>query len=107
MLDDLCDRGLIDNTLVVMMGEFGRTPKISPRAARDHWQHCYFSIWSGGGVRPGLVVGASDKRGERPLTEPITPLDVGTTIAQLTGIDSQARAEMNVLAGGKVIDGLL
>ena len=107
LLDDLCDRGLIDNTLVVMMGEFGRTPKISPRAARDHWQHCYFSIWSGGGVRPGLVVGASDKRGERPLTEPITPLDVGTTIAQLTGIDSQARAEMNVLAGGKVIDGLL
>jgi hypothetical protein len=107
LLDDLCDRGLIDNTLVVMMGEFGRTPKISPRAARDHWQHCYFSIWSGGGVRPGLVVGASDTRGERPRTEPITPLDVGTTIAQLAGIDSQARAEMNVLAGGKVIDGLL
>src|SRR5262249_14361261 len=50
LLDDLHDRGLIRNTLVVMMGEFGRTPKINARAARDHWPPCYFSIWAGGGV---------------------------------------------------------
>jgi hypothetical protein len=107
LLDDLYDRGLIDNTLVVMMGEFGRTPKINSRAARDHWPPCYFSIWAGGGVQPGRVIGTSDSRGERPRSEPITPLMVGTTIAHLAGIDTQARAEMNVLPGGQVIDALL
>lgn len=107
LLDDLYERGLIDDTLVVMMGEFGRTPKITPRAARDHWPPCYFSIWAGAGVQPGRVIGNSDKLGEYPLGDVISPLMVGTTIAHLAGIDTQARAEMNVLNGGKVIDALL
>ncbi len=107
LLDDLHDRGLLDQTLVVMMGEFGRTPKISANAARDHWPPCYFSIWSGGGVQPGRVIGTSDKLGEYPRGEPISPLMVGTTIAELAGLDVQARAEMNVLTGGQVIDALL
>jgi hypothetical protein len=107
LFDDLHERGLIDQTLVVMMGEFGRTPRISPHAARDHWPPCYFSIWAGGGVQPGRVIGASDKLGEYPLGASISPLMVGTTIAELTGMDAQARAEMNVLSGGTVIDALL
>lgn len=107
LLDDLYDRGLIDDTLVVMMGEFGRTPKISANSARDHWPPCYFSIWAGGGVQPGRVIGSSDKLGESPLGEVVSPLMVGTTIAHLAGIDTQARAEMNVLNGGKVIEGLI
>ena len=107
LLDDLYDRGLIDDTLVVMMGEFGRTPKITPNAARDHWPPCYFSIWAGAGVQPGRVIGTSDKFGETPLSDVVSPLMVGTTIAQLSGLDTQARAEMNVLANGKVIDALL
>jgi hypothetical protein len=107
LLDDLYDRGLIQDTLVVMMGEFGRTPKISPRAARDHWPPCYFSIWAGGGVEPGRVIGSSDRLGEYPVGEIYSPLSVGTTIAHLAGIDTQARAEMNVLANGHVIEGLL
>jgi hypothetical protein len=107
LLDDLYDRGLIDDTLVVMMGEFGRTPKINSRAARDHWPQCYFSIWAGGGVQPGRVIGESDKLGAHPCGDPITPLMVGTTIAQLAGLDAQARAELNVLSGGQVIDALL
>ena len=107
LLDDLYDRGLIRETLVVMMGEFGRTPKISARAARDHWPACYFSIWAGGGVEPGRVIGSSDKRGEYPLGESFSPLAVGTTIAHLAGIDTQTRAEMNVLTNGHVIEGLL
>ena len=107
LLDDLYDRGLIDDTLVVMMGEFGRTPKISFRCGADHWPACYFSIWAGGGVQPGRVIGTSDPRGEHPRDEAISPLMVGTTIAQLAGLDTQARAEMNVLSGGKVIDALL
>lgn len=107
LLDDLYERGLIDDTLVVMMGEFGRTPKISSRAARDHWPQCYFSIWAGGGVQPGRVIGTSDARGQHPRGEIVSPLMVGTTIAHLAGMDTQARAEMNVLANGKVIDELL
>jgi hypothetical protein len=107
LLDDLHDHGLTDQTLVVMMGEFGRTPRISANSSRDHWPPCYFSIWSGGGVQPGRVIGASDKLGEYPTSAPIPPLMVGTTIAELAGLDTQTRVEMNVLNGGHVIDGLL
>ena len=106
-LDDIYERGLIDDTLIVCMGEFGRTPKINVRAARDHWPQCYFSMWAGAGLQTGRVIGESDKNGEQPITRPITPLMVGTTIAELAGVDSQARAEMRVLEGGRVIDELL
>jgi hypothetical protein len=107
LLDDLGERRLLDHTLVVMMGEFGRTPRISANGARDHWPPCYFSIWAGGGVQPGRVIGSSDRLGEYPQSTPIPPLMVGTTISELVGMDTQARAEMNVLAGGQIIDGLL
>ena len=103
LLDDLNERGLLKDTLVVAMGEFGRTPKISKRAAREHWQHCYFSVWAGGGVQPGRCIGESDKVGNYPVTTPITPLMAGTTICELAGVDAQARAEMKVLDGGRVI----
>jgi uncharacterized protein (DUF1501 family) len=106
LLDDLSDRGLLDETLVVCMGEFGRTPRINDRAARDHWPQCYFSLWAGAGIEGGRVIGESDTRGEAPRGEPVTPLMVGTTIAELAGMDAQARAEMRVLEGGEVIDGL-
>lgn len=107
LLDDLKARGLTSSTLVVAMGEFGRTPRINNRAARDHWPRCYFSLWSGGGVEPGRVIGVSDKYAEDPLTTAIPPLMVGTTIAELAGLDTQARAEMRVLDGGTVIQELL
>ncbi len=107
LLDDLGQRGLLSSTLVVAMGEFGRTPKINSRAARDHWPRCYSSLWAGAGVGAGRVIGASDERAEDPVTMPITPLMVGTTISHLAGMDTQARAEMNVLAGGTVIHDLL
>jgi len=100
LLADLEQRGLLDSTLVIAMGEFGRTPKLNTRAARDHWPRCYFSLWSGAGIPAGQVIGASDRRAEDPVTEPVTPLMVGTTIAQLAGMDTQARAELNVLDGG-------
>jgi uncharacterized protein (DUF1501 family) len=69
LLDDLRERGLMDSTLVVCMGEFGRTPKISMRGARDHWPQCYFSIWAGAGIEGGRVIGASDKLGQAPVTD--------------------------------------
>jgi uncharacterized protein (DUF1501 family) len=107
LLDDMRDRGLLDSTLVVAMGEFGRTPEISKRAAREHWKHCYFSVWAGAGIEPGRVIGESDAVGEHPVTRKITPLMAGTTIAELAGIHAQERAELKVLDGGSVIHELL
>ena len=107
LLDDLARRGLSDSTLVVAMGEFGRTPRINGRAARDHWPQCYFSLWHGAGIEGGRVIGQSDKYAENPVTAPYSPLMVGTTIAQLCGMDTQARAEMKVLDGGSPILELL
>ena len=63
LLTDLVERGLLERTLVVVMGEIGRTPKINNGAGRDHWEHCYTVLFAGGGTRGGLVHGASDKRG--------------------------------------------
>tara|TARA_B100000809_G_scaffold208774_1_gene211580 strand:- start:959 stop:2317 length:1359 start_codon:yes stop_codon:yes gene_type:complete len=107
LLDDLQQRALLETTLVVAMGEFGRTPRINNIGSRDHWPHCYFSVWAGGGVQPGRVVGASDLRGEHPVTDPVTPEMVGTTMMHLAGMGQQARAEMNVLQDGRVIEDLL
>jgi hypothetical protein len=107
LLTDLQDRRLLDSTLVVAIGEFGRTPRINRRASRDHWPRCYSSIWAGAGIEPGRVIGASDRNGEDPVTHPITPLMVGTTITELAGLDTQARAEMQVLDGGTVIQELI
>lgn len=107
LLDDLQERGLLDTTLVVMMGEFGRTPKINGQMARDHWPGCYFSIWAGAGVRPGIVVGRSDRTGSAPATTPITPLDVGATALELAGVPATRRIDLNVLPNARVIEELL
>ena len=86
------------------MGEFGRTPRINGQAARDHWPNVYFSLWAGAGVRPGSVIGESDRLGQEPVTEPITPADGRHHDPRTAPAStSQARAEMRVLAGGRVI----
>ena len=107
LLDDLEQRGLLRTTLVVCMGEFGRTPRINNIGSRDHWHPCYFSVWAGGGIQPGRVIGESDAHGEHPATDPITPAMVGTTILELAGVPSAARAQLKVLEKGEVIHGLL
>lgn len=103
LLDDLRDRRLLDSTLVLVMGEFGRTPNINSQVARDHWPGCYFSLWSGGGVQPGRVVGKSDKTAAYPATTPITPTDVGATVMEAAGMSLTQRIEANVLANGRVV----
>lgn len=107
LVDDLHERGLFESTLLVVMGEFGRTPRINGRAARDHWHRCYSGLWAGAGMPAGRVIGLSDKLGQDPVTTPYSPLMVGTTIAELAGMDTQARAEMNVLTGGTAIHELV
>jgi hypothetical protein len=87
LLTDLKDRGLLDSTLVVLMGEFGRTPKINARGGRDHWPRAGFVTFAGGGVKGGQVIGATDSYGETPAERPIRPEDVATTLLKLMGVD--------------------
>jgi hypothetical protein len=89
LLADLKDRGLLEETLVVCMGEFGRTPKINAGAGRDHWPGCYSLLMAGGGVRGGQVIGRSDDIGAEPAENPLTPQDVIATIYELLGISPE------------------
>jgi uncharacterized protein (DUF1501 family) len=86
LLDDLAARGLLDTTLVVAMGEFGRTPKLNPRGGRDHWPGVWSILFAGGGVRGGQVVGSSDRIGAEPRDRPVTPAEVAATIYRALGI---------------------
>jgi uncharacterized protein (DUF1501 family) len=90
LLEDLEQRGMLDETLVVWMGEFGRTPKINENASRDHWPNCYSVLLAGGGVKRGFVYGASDATGSSPADNPVTPDDIAATIHYLLGIDPKA-----------------
>jgi hypothetical protein len=87
LLDDLQERGLLDTTLVVWMGDFGRTPIINKDSGRDHWPQCYTMILAGGGIRGGQYVGESDKTGAYPWARPLVPADVHATIFTALGYD--------------------
>ena len=90
LLDDLEERGLLDTTLVVWMGDFGRTPQFNADGGRDHWPHCYSMVLAGGGIKGGQVVGRSDKIGAVPAERPIRPADVHATIFAALGYDSKS-----------------
>jgi uncharacterized protein (DUF1501 family) len=87
LVDDLAERGLLEDTLVVTMGEFGRTPGINHNRGRDHWPGNYCVLLAGGGSRPGTVVGATDETGERIVERPISVPDLFATFATLLRID--------------------
>ncbi len=88
LIEDLDQRGLLDTTLVVAMGEFGRTPKINANAGRDHWPDCYSLILAGGGIQGGAVYGASDRLGAFPTIDPVRPADLAATIYWRFGFNS-------------------
>jgi hypothetical protein len=95
LLDDLEALGLLDETLVMVLGEFGRTPKISTQAGskspgRDHWASCFSGLFAGAGVRGGQVIGRSDKIGAYPVTTPYSPDDIGATVYHVLGVDPTA-----------------
>jgi Protein of unknown function (DUF1501) len=88
LLEDLDLRGLLDETLVVWVGEFGRTPRINKaNSGREHWPHCYSAVLAGAGVRGGSVFGASDRWAAYPASDPVSPDDLGATILHALGID--------------------
>ena len=87
LIEDLSDRGLLDDTMVVNLAEFGRTPKVNPAGGRDHWPQCFTVGFAGGGVRGGQVVGASDPIGAVPAERPVEPPEVVATIFHSLGLD--------------------
>jgi hypothetical protein len=86
LLETLRRRDLFDITLVVAMGEFGRTPKINPDGGRDHWPHCFSVLMAGGGIEGGQVYGSSDAIGAEPRDNPATPSTIAATIRKSLGI---------------------
>jgi hypothetical protein len=92
LIDDLAARGLLDETLVLWMGEFGRSPRVTNTKqfganGRDHWPQCYTALLAGGGVTPGAVYGSSDRIGAYPSTDPVSPDDIAATLFWAIGID--------------------
>ncbi len=96
LLNDLSDRGILDETLVLWMGEFGRTPKINANISRDHWPKCYTVLMAGGGVQGGAVYGASDKYGAVPDRDPVTTGDLAATMYHAMGIDPNIEVHDNL-----------
>ncbi len=87
LIQDLDSRGLLESTLVVVMGEMGRSPRVNAKAGRDHWPQCGFSLLCGGGIRSGMVYGESDAQAAWPKSFPVTPADIVCTIYDRLGID--------------------
>ena len=105
------ERGLLETTLVVWMGEFGRTPNINGNVSRDHWPQCYTTLLAGGGAKRGFVYGASDKQGAYPAEDPVRPDDLAATIYHALGIDphSEVRAANGrpvLVSDGKPVTGV-
>jgi hypothetical protein len=87
LIDDLDSRGLLESTLVIWIGEFGRTPRLNPAAGRDHWPNCFSTVLAGGGVHGGAIYGSSDKLGAYPNINPVSTGDLAATIFWRFGLD--------------------
>ena len=112
LVEDMQQRGLLDDTLVVAMGEFGRTPKINKDAGRDHWAPAASLLFTGAGVKPGRVIGATDNDGSQVTDSPIRPADVAYTVLRSLGINPKKQLHtpdgrpVEILDEGEVIEAL-
>jgi hypothetical protein len=113
LFGDLSERGMLERTLVVVTGEFGRTPRINKNAGRDHWGPSFTVALAGGGIKGGRVVGKSNERAERPASDPFGPEDLSATMFHLLGIDPEEEfytpegRPVRIVNDGKVIRELL
>lgn len=99
LLDDLSQRGLLDSTLIVAVGEFGRTPKINQYGARDHWPQCFSAFFAGAGIPGGTIIGESDREGGYPANTPVSPLEFSATIYRKMGIDTNTDPRIRPFIG--------
>jgi hypothetical protein len=112
LMEDLDQRGLFDETLIVVMGEFGRTPRINAQAGRDHWGSCQSVLLAGGGIQGGRVHGVSDRIGAYPASDPVDPVDLHATMYHCMGLDPEQGMRDHLqrpypLSTGRVLTGLL
>ncbi len=113
LVEDLSQRGLLNSTIVMVMGEFGRTPRINPQAGRDHWGEVMSVMAAGGGFPGGAVVGSSNAKGELPKDLPITPADLLTTLYHKLGIDpsttfvNRSGRPISIGSNGRLIEQLV
>ena len=113
LINDLEQRGMLDSTLVIMMGEMGRTPRVNAQAGRDHWSMAQCILFAGGGTKPGQIIGATDKQAAAPISDPVSINDFLHTVHTLLGIDSHKEYEdplgrpVPLVDGGKLIPGLI
>ena len=105
---------MLERTIVAVMGDFGRTPKINGNnAGRDHWNHCYTILFAGGGFKPGFVFGASDRAGAYPIKDPTIPGDILATLYQCLGIDHRREIHdrfnrpQRIVPNGNVVPALI
>jgi hypothetical protein len=104
LLDDLSARGLLEETLVVCMGEFGRTPTITPSQGRNHWPNNYCAVLAGCGIRPGAVIGRTDETGEKIVERPVQVADLFATFAQALGFDRDKEFETPIGRTVRLVD---
>ncbi len=113
LIDDLSERGMLEETLVMVTSEFGRTPKINNDAGRDHWPKVFSVMLAGGGIKGGMIYGASDSTAAEPEDKPVSPADLATTMYRQLGIvaDKELMAPgarpIEIVDGGKVIEDIL
>ncbi len=113
LVTDLDQRGLLDSTLVVMMGEMGHTPRVNAQAGRDHWSQAQSVLFAGGGVKPGRVIGATNKNATAPAADPVSVEDILCTLFHQMGVDSTKvyhtplGRPVPIVNGGRVIENLV
>lgn len=106
LIEDLDERGLLDSTLVIATGEFGRTPRINGNAGRDHWPDCFSFVMAGGGIRGGTVYGSSDKTGAYPDENPVSPADLAATFYWRFGLNPKTEIHDKIGRPWKIADGV-
>jgi hypothetical protein len=113
LIGELAERGMLERTIVAILGDFGRTPRINNAAGRDHWNGCYSILLAGGGFKEGLVFGASDRIGSTPVDRPLSPADIITTLYSLLGVSPETNIydvlgrPHPLVPGGRVVSELV
>lgn len=106
LITDLQNRGLLESTVILAAGEFGRTPKINEKVGRDHWEHCYSALVAGGGLKCGQVIGSSDPLGQYPASRQVSPGDLAATLYNQLGIGTTQLTAVGLTPPGDIIEEL-